>query len=153
MGKANIMFFSERKRLAEEYETWVNQPLKDGAKIKDCPLSVITFMHSKGFVKINENEIVISKEEYETKKKIVAEWGLLQQDIMQGKMVDTVAIRKETARDVYIAIIALINNAEDKLPKIFPNNSEYKKGYENSVKHFKENIIKIAKQFGVEVEE
>jgi hypothetical protein len=61
-----FMFFRERKRLAEEYEKWVNQPLEDGSKIKDCPFSVISFMASKGFVKINDNEVVISKEEYES---------------------------------------------------------------------------------------
>lgn len=58
-----FMLFSERKNLAEEYETWVNQPLKDGTKIKDCPLSVITFMQSKGYRKLPKDSVVMSKEE------------------------------------------------------------------------------------------
>lgn len=44
------MLFSRRKKLAEEYEEWVRQPLGDGSKIKDCPLSVITFLDSKGLL-------------------------------------------------------------------------------------------------------
>ena len=29
----NYIIFSERKKLADEYEEWVNKPLEDGSKI------------------------------------------------------------------------------------------------------------------------
>lgn len=59
------MLFSKRKKLADEYETWVKKPLEDGSKIKDCAFSVITFMVSKGFVKVPKDSIVITKAKYE----------------------------------------------------------------------------------------
>ena len=55
----NYMLFSERKKLADEYEEWVNKPLEDGSKVKDCALSVITFMVIKGFCKIPEGAVVV----------------------------------------------------------------------------------------------
>ena len=70
----NFMFYRERKKLAEEYEEWVNTPLEDGSKIKDCALSVITFMQIKGFCKIpegarvfiptEEKYVILTQEEY-----------------------------------------------------------------------------------------
>lgn len=60
------ILFSERKKLADEYEEWVNKPLEDGSKIKDCALSVITFMTSKGYRKIPEGAVVLTKEEWES---------------------------------------------------------------------------------------
>lgn len=41
-----MMFFSERKKLAEEYEKWVSEN-KD---IMDCPLSVISYLVMKGYL-------------------------------------------------------------------------------------------------------
>lgn len=61
----NYIIFSERKKLADEYEEWVNKPLEDGSKIKDCALSVVTFMTSKGYRKIPEDAFVLTREEYE----------------------------------------------------------------------------------------
>ena len=61
----NYIIFSERKKLADEYEEWVNKPLEDGSKIKDCALSVVTFMTSKGYRKIPEDSVVLTLEEYE----------------------------------------------------------------------------------------
>ena len=63
-----FMLFSKRKELAEEYEKWVNTPLEDGSKIKDCTLSVITFMQTKGYRKIPENAVVLTREEYDELK-------------------------------------------------------------------------------------
>lgn len=54
-----FMLFSKRKELAEEYEKWVNTPLEDGRKIKDCTLSVITFMQTKGYRKIPDGAVVL----------------------------------------------------------------------------------------------
>lgn len=62
---AEFMLFSERKELAEEYEEWVKKPLEDGSKIKDCALSVITFMKMKGFRQVNDGSVVITKSEFE----------------------------------------------------------------------------------------
>lgn len=61
--------------------------------------------------------------------------------------------RKETAQEIFNDIFALINNAKDKSSKIFGNSSDYGKGYKNSVSHFNEHILELAKQYGVEVEE
>ena len=61
---SNYMLFSQRQKLAKEYEQWVNTPLKDGSKIKDCALSVITFMQGKGFRKIPKGCVVMKKERY-----------------------------------------------------------------------------------------
>lgn len=55
-GNSKYILFSERQKLANEYKEWVNTPLKDGSKIKDCPLSVITFLQGKGYLKC-PNEI------------------------------------------------------------------------------------------------
>lgn len=50
------MIFSNRVRLAEDYEKWLkinNEKLKkEGCKgrIQDCPLSVITFLDNKGYL-------------------------------------------------------------------------------------------------------
>lgn len=63
MDKQKYMLYSERKKLADEYEEWVKKPLEDGSKIKDCPLSVITFMSIKGFCKIPENAVVLTGSE------------------------------------------------------------------------------------------
>ena len=63
-GTTKYMLFSKRKELAEEYEEWVKTSLEDGSKIKDCALSVITFMQIKGFKKIPENAVVLTEEEY-----------------------------------------------------------------------------------------
>ena len=52
-------------------------------------------------------------------------------------------------RAVLKEIFNLIKNADDKLPKIFPESSEYRKGYENSVRHFGDSILKIAKEKGI----
>lgn len=60
-----FLLFSERLKLAEEYEEWVKKPLEDGSKIKDCALSVITFMQIKGFCKIPENAVVLTREEHQ----------------------------------------------------------------------------------------
>lgn len=77
MDKQKFMLFSERKKLAEEYEKWINTPLDDGSKIKDCALSVITFMQIKGFCKIPEDAVVLTREE---NNKLCQKIGNLQYD-------------------------------------------------------------------------
>ena len=62
-------------------------------------------------------------------------------------------IRKETAEKIFNDIFALVNNAKDKSSKIFGNSSDYGKGYKNSVNHFNEHILELAKQFGLEIKE
>ena len=42
-----VNFYSERARMAVEYEEW----LKEHPEIKDCPLSVISFLEIKGALK------------------------------------------------------------------------------------------------------
>ena len=73
------------------------------------------------------------------------------------KLLDSISRRKikgkETADKIFNDIFALINNAKDKSSKIFGNSSDYGKGYKNSVSHFNEQILELAKQYGVEVEE
>ena len=102
-----FMLFSKRKELAEEYEKWVNTPLEDGSKIKDCALSVITFMQIKGFCKIPENAVVLTAEQFsdyltlkDSHKNAVERCEKLQADNERlykniGKFKDVV--RKETA--------------------------------------------------------
>lgn len=41
------MLFSERKRIAEEYELW----LKENPFIEDCIFSVLSFLDWKGYLK------------------------------------------------------------------------------------------------------
>lgn len=62
-------------------------------------------------------------------------------------------IEKETVEKIFNDIFALINNAKDKSSKIFGNSSDYGKGYKNSVSHFNEHILELAKQYGVEVQD
>ena len=62
-------------------------------------------------------------------------------------------IEKETVEKIFNDIFALINNAKDKSSKIFGNRSDYGKGYKNSVSHFNEHILELAKQYGVEVQD
>lgn len=69
MDKKKYMLYSERLKLAEEYEEWAKKPLEDGSKIKDCALSVITFMQIKGYRKIPEDAVVLTREEYERQQK------------------------------------------------------------------------------------
>ena len=65
-----FLLFSERLKLAEEYEEWVKKPLEDGSKIKDCALSVITFMQIKGLCKIPEGAVVLTEKEYKRYERI-----------------------------------------------------------------------------------
>lgn len=44
-------------------------------------------------------------------------------------------------------IFALCDNADQKLDILFPPNDEYRKGYANSVKHFRENMEKLKKKY------
>lgn len=41
-----MMFFSERKKLAEEYEKWISE----NKEILDCPLTIISWLVGEGWV-------------------------------------------------------------------------------------------------------
>ena len=53
----------------------------------------------------------------------------------------------EVAEEIFGKIFALCDNAEDKLDKLFNEINDYRKGYKNSVKHFRENMVKIKKEY------
>jgi hypothetical protein len=42
-----MIFFSDRKKIADAYEKW----LKENPEVKDCPFNVISFMAMEGLVK------------------------------------------------------------------------------------------------------
>lgn len=58
----------------------------------------------------------------------------------------------KVAKEIFGEIFALCDNAEDKLDKLFNEANDYRKGYENSVKHFKDNMAKFKKKYTEEVE-
>jgi hypothetical protein len=103
MDKQKYMLYRERKKLAEEYEEWVKKPLEDGSKIKDCPLSVITFMLIKGFCKIPENAVVLKREEYneyEKCKDLLTQYvngEIVNEDVFSQQVDDIKKASKETA--------------------------------------------------------
>lgn len=106
----------------------------------------------QGYRKIPEGSVVLSREEYN---------ALLLEQKRLREIVDRIPCgyelkeqaRKETAEKIFNDIFALVNNTKDKSSKIFGNSSEYGKGYKNSVNHFNEHILELAKQFGVEIGE
>lgn len=51
------MLFSKRQRLADAYEEWVKRNSESGVKIKDCPLTVITFLDGEGWFDNREQTI------------------------------------------------------------------------------------------------
>ena len=53
----------------------------------------------------------------------------------------------EVVEEIFGEIFALCDNAEDKLDKLFNKANDYRKGYENSVKHFKDNMAKLKKKY------
>ena len=60
---------------------------------------------------------------------------------------------KDTAKEIFTEVLSLCKNAREKLSIMFSNKqSGYGEGYKNSVEHFTENILEIAKKKGVEVE-
>ena len=42
-----MVFFSDRKKIADAYEEW----LKEHPEAKDCPFNVVSFMVGEGLVK------------------------------------------------------------------------------------------------------
>lgn len=55
--------------------------------------------------------------------------------------------KSEVAREIFAEIYALCNNAEEKLDVLFTKVDDYRKGYENSVKHFKGCIDKLHEKY------
>lgn len=139
------MLYSERAKLAKEYEEWVNKPLEDGSKIKDCPLSVITFMMIQGFSKNPEGSVVLTSEQYQNMKeyKNIAEQRKFNLDYANVELkrleFELKQARKETAKEF----------AEEMLD--FIHNETFRKGYE--LKKVERKIKEIAKIKGVGVEE
>lgn len=143
-----FMLFSERKKLAEEYETWVNQPLKYG-KIKDCPLSVITFMQSKGFRKLPKNSVVLTSEEHKILVKTaqgkignMKATDFLKACISSGVMVEAVSTEEQVKQ-------AYEKGSKETAEKFANEIKAYI--YEND--YLIEQINKIAREFGVEIKE
>lgn len=52
-----IMLFSKRQNLADAYEEWVKRNSESEVKIKDCPLTVITFLDGEGWFDNREQTI------------------------------------------------------------------------------------------------
>lgn len=53
----------------------------------------------------------------------------------------------DVAEEIFKEIFSLCDNAEEKLDILFPENNEYRKGYANSVRHFRENIDKLRNKY------
>ena len=53
----------------------------------------------------------------------------------------------DVAEEIFKEIFALIGNAEEKLDILFTKTNDYRNGYENSVKHFRENMDKLRKKY------
>lgn len=54
-----MIHFTERLKINEDYYDWVEKVRKEkGYEIRDCALSVVTFLSEKGFL----NETAIHKE-------------------------------------------------------------------------------------------
>ncbi len=127
-------------------------------------------LYEQGYRKTDENSVVISKEEINNADYFYVKDGeLIPVEKGRGKFITTewytellmkmplghelAKERKETAEKIFNDIFALINNAKDKSLKIFGNNSDYGKGYKNSVNHFNEHIFELAKKYNVEIKE
>jgi hypothetical protein len=104
-----IMLYSERAKLAKEYEEWVNKPLEDGSKIKDCPLSVITFMIIQGFSKIPEGAVVLTNDEWARLRNLEINYDDAYEDYLKYE-IENQQLKKQVAeleeqrdRQAYIA--------------------------------------------------
>ena len=114
---------------------------EDGQLILSDECGKFVYCPSDRFTVVFEDSVVLSMEEAER----------FRGQTFNIKKVKAQA-RKETADKIFNDIFALINNAKDKSSKIFGNSSDYGKGYKNSVSHFNEHILELAKEYGVEVE-
>lgn len=118
-------------------------------KQKDCEAyRNAEALYNAGYRKIPENAVVITNEEYK-RLKILEKYHITCEDVYEY----VVLARNETADKIFNDIFALINNAKDKLSKMFGNNSVYGTVYKNSINHFNEHILELAKKYGVEAEE
>lgn len=68
---------------------------------------------------------------------------------MQAEALYNAGYRKSTevAEEIFGEIFALCDNAEEKLDILFTKVNDYRKGYENSVKHFKDNMSRLKKKY------
>ncbi len=55
--------------------------------------------------------------------------------------------QSDTAKEIFAEIYALIDNAEEKLDILFIEADDYRKGYENSVKHFRGCMDMLKKKY------
>ena len=53
----------------------------------------------------------------------------------------------DVAEEIFKEIFALCDNAEEKLDILFSEKDNYRRGYENSVKHFRNNMDKLRKKY------
>ena len=159
--KKAITTFKERVSLAEEYEAFIKKSKKGKFKIKDCPLTVITFMVLKGYHKIKDNEVVISKEEKQKLLKEMYEQGKFDA-IADLEKEGKVVIGKEELESMVnakmkcisdMAIIARKETAEKILKEIrgyYPCSKENCEKYESFIIELCEDL---AKEFGVDLGE
>lgn len=54
---------------------------------------------------------------------------------------------RSEVKKIFSEILTLCDNAEDKLDKLFTKANDYRKGYENSVKHFKKNMLELKEKY------
>lgn len=81
-----MMFFSERNRLANEYEEWLEQ----NTDVKDCALNVISFLTMKGCFESTEKDQRIAELERRLENAIVPKFKIGQKvyiaDIYDGRV-------------------------------------------------------------------
>ncbi len=112
-----------------------------------CPIKLFTVkVYDKGYRKINENEVVISKEEYERLKRVETEKDRLyemkldlENQLIQSGLTEYIGAdeiekqaRKETAREILETVKEL---------------------YTTPYSCFRKNILKVAEKYGVDVDE
>lgn len=84
-----MLLFGDRKKIADAYEKW----MKENPEIKDCPLSVVSFMEGMGLVKDKSETDFYVKKEGDTKEKYI-----VFADYVATKIVgETLASSKEEA--------------------------------------------------------
>lgn len=72
------MVFSERKKLAKEYEKWVSEN-KD---VLDCPLTVISWLVAEGYV--GKTKVADLEAKLAEKDKAIENWQTMYQSVMQS---------------------------------------------------------------------
>lgn len=125
--------FTERMRLAKEYNEWLE---KEGNKARvvlaNNPQTMIAFLQMKGWQEVPEDAVVLTKEELKTMGKYVD----ITEDVKKEFKVEMQQVRKDTATNFFKDLIRQAN---------FHGETDMWFNYER--------LVTVAKQFGVEVEE